>query len=72
MDALDKIAFMQAVEEFLNLYQDKLKKPMADIVDDHKIMNITHTGMVELASYHMARAAGELAKLDTDWRINNG
>lgn len=72
MNPLDKIAFMEAVEEFLHLYEDRLRAPMADIVNDHHHMSAAHTGMVELAAYCMARAAHELMKLDHDWRISNG
>ena len=69
MNEFDKIIFMQNVGDFLKLYETGLKSPMAHIVDDHKLMTPAHTGMVELASYHLARAYGELEKLFQDWSI---
>ena len=72
MNEFDKIIFMQYVGDFLKLYEAGLKSPMAHIVDDHKLMTPGHTGMVELASYHLARAYGELEKLYQDWSIANG
>lgn len=72
MNEFDKIIFMQYVGDFLKLYEAGLKSPMAHIVDDHKLMTPGHTGMVELASYHLARAYGELSKLYQDWSIAHG
>lgn len=77
MNELDKIIFMQNVGDFLKLYETGLKSPMAHIVDDKKLMNDkklmtpAHAGMVELASYHLARAYGELGKLFQDWSITH-
>ena len=72
MNEFDKIIFMQNVGDFLKLYEAGLKSPMAHIVDDKKLMSPAHSGMVELASYHLARAYGELSKLFQDWSISNG
>ena len=71
MNEFDKIIFMQNVGDFLKLYESGLKSPMAHVVDDKKLMTPAHAGMVELASYHMARAYGELEKLFRDWEIKH-
>lgn len=72
MNEFDKIIFMQYIGDFLKLYETGLKKPMAQVVDDNKLMTPAHAGMVELASYHLARAYGELEKLFRDWIIVKG
>ena len=69
MNEFDKIVFMENVGDFINLYETRLKPPMSQVVDDHKLMTPAHAGMVELASYHLARAYGELKKLYQDWEI---
>ena len=69
MNEFDKIVFMENVGDFINLYETRLKSPMSQVVDDHKLMTPVHAGMVELASYHLARAYGELSKLFHDWSI---
>ena len=71
MNEFDKIIFMQYVGDFLKLYEAGLRAPMAHIVDDKKLMTPAHAGMVELASYHLARAVDELRKLYQDWEIKN-
>ena len=72
MGEFDKAGFMACVGDFLKLYTSGLKMSMAKVVDDHKLMSPAHAGMVELASYHLARAYGELEKLYQDWSIING
>jgi len=72
MNEFDKIIFMKNVGDFLMLYEGWLRSPMAQVVDDKKLMTPGHTGMVELASYHLARAYGELSKLYQDWSIAHG
>lgn len=71
MNEFDKVTLMQGLEKLDGIYQ-KLKPMMAYVVDNTKTMTVTHTGMVELASYHLARASAEIEKLLTDWRILHG
>lgn len=72
MNEFDKAGFMACVGDFLKLYTSGLKMPMAKVMDDQKLMSPAHAGQVTLASYHLARAYGELSKLYQDWSIING
>lgn len=70
MHEFDKVTMMKGLQDLLSLYKE-VKPHMADVVDDHKLMTAAHAGMVELAAYHLARAAGEIEKLIADWSVNN-
>lgn len=71
MNEFDNIIFMQNVGDLIKLYDSGLKSPMAHVVDNKKLMSPAHAGMVELASYHLARAVDELRKLYRDWEIKH-
>lgn len=71
MHEFDKVTMMKGLADLLSLYKE-VKPHMVDVIDDPKLMSASHAGMVELAAYHLARAAGEIEKLATDWSIING
>lgn len=70
MHEFDKIIMMQAIEEILKYY--RIARPYMAAIIENKHMTPAHTGMVELAAQHLARACAELEKLDKDWRIVHG